>query len=371
MPYCCAGIHCKHPELGLHGGHGGIKNCPDCGEKIHDPCAIIDEDAGLSKMNVCPECFYARKPPAEDDVPTGGSARSNKKKRNDFVCEQFLVLEGTFSEGGRFRCKHCMEQTFVWNTWNSSKARSHLERCCDTPEEVRVAVAESSQASRKKLKTELLISTYATSEREPAEEPEAKSCVLRKKRTSFVCDQFVVLQGAFSEGGSFRCKHCDDQTFVWSKWNSSKARSHLERCCDTPEEVRIAVAESSQASRKKLKMSATVSMTLEEEKAVVLGLEEKIRNMKAKSKQEAKEAQEKSRQDIEDIVADYDKKIEDIVTDYEKKISDLDLGKKEVELELAIKSHELAKMNKELLAAKHAQLGKSATKRGDKANKNS
>ena len=68
MPRCKAGILCKNPELGLHSGHGGIKKCPDCREKIHDPCAIIDEAAGLSEMNVCPECFEARKPPAEDDV---------------------------------------------------------------------------------------------------------------------------------------------------------------------------------------------------------------------------------------------------------------------------------------------------------------
>lgn len=268
MPQCCAGLLCKHPELGLHSGHGGIKNCPDCSEKIHDSCAIIDEDAELNQMSVCPECFDARKPPAKDGVH----------------------MLSAFASGG-------------------------------------------------------------TSEREQAEEPqEAKRSALRKRRNSFVCDQFVVLQGTFSKGGSFRCKHCNLQTYTWNTWNSSKARSHLEQCCDTPEEVRVAVVESSQASRKKMKTaslaltSTTGSMASEEEKNVILLLEEQLKDVKATSKREANKALEKSRQDIEIIVADY-----------ENKISELDLGNKEVELELARKNHELAKMKKDLLAAKHAE----------------
>jgi hypothetical protein len=63
MPRCCAGDRCEFPTLGLHGGPGGIKNCPDCGEKIHDVCAFEDDAAGLSEMNVCPDCWDARKPP--------------------------------------------------------------------------------------------------------------------------------------------------------------------------------------------------------------------------------------------------------------------------------------------------------------------
>ncbi len=101
-------------------------------------------------------------------------------------------------------------------------------------------------------------------------------------------------------------------------------------------------------------------MASEEEKSAILRMEEQIQNMKATARREAKEAQEKSRQDIEKIVVDY-----------ENKISELDMGKKEVELELAKKKHELARMNKDLLAAKHAQFEKSAKKRGDKATKNS
>jgi hypothetical protein len=63
MPRCCAGERCKFPSLGLvQGGPGGIKNCPDCGEKIHDVCAFEDGEAGLSKRNVCPDCWDARKP---------------------------------------------------------------------------------------------------------------------------------------------------------------------------------------------------------------------------------------------------------------------------------------------------------------------
>jgi uncharacterized protein YukE len=293
MPHCCAGAFCKHPELGLHSSHGGIKNCPDCGEKIHDPCAVIDEDAELNEMYVCPDCFAARKLPAEYNVPTRGSARGN---------------------------------------------------------------------------TLSALADHGTSDREQVEErePKAKITALRKRRNSFVCEQFLVLQGSFSEGGSFRCKHCNDQTFTWNTWNSSKARSHLERCSSTPSEVRVAVAESSQASKKKLKtesyaITSTIGSTdvaSEEEKSVILRLEEQINNMKATAKREAKEAQEKSRQDIEKIVADY-----------ENKISELDMGKKEVELELAKKKHELAKMNKDLLTAKHAQFEKSAKERGYKGTK--
>jgi hypothetical protein len=52
-------------ERRLHSGHGGITNCLDCGELILDPCAITDEDAGLSKMNVSPEWYDSRKPPVE------------------------------------------------------------------------------------------------------------------------------------------------------------------------------------------------------------------------------------------------------------------------------------------------------------------
>jgi hypothetical protein len=66
MPRCCAGDRCEFPSLGLHGGPGGIKNCPDCGEKIHDLCAFEDDDAALSEMNVCPDCWDARKPRAEE-----------------------------------------------------------------------------------------------------------------------------------------------------------------------------------------------------------------------------------------------------------------------------------------------------------------
>jgi hypothetical protein len=67
MPRWCAGDRCGFPSLGLHGGPGGIKKCPDCGKKIHDVCAFEDDAAGLSEMNVCPDCWDARKPPAEED----------------------------------------------------------------------------------------------------------------------------------------------------------------------------------------------------------------------------------------------------------------------------------------------------------------
>ena len=67
MPRCCAGERCQFLSLGLHSGPGGIKTCPDCGEKIHDISAFEDGEAGLSEMNVCPDCWDARKPPAAED----------------------------------------------------------------------------------------------------------------------------------------------------------------------------------------------------------------------------------------------------------------------------------------------------------------
>jgi hypothetical protein len=68
-----------------HGGHGGITNCLDCGEKILNPCAITDEHAGLSKMNVYAECYDSRKKPpvAEVDVPTWESASLTSSGTSD------------------------------------------------------------------------------------------------------------------------------------------------------------------------------------------------------------------------------------------------------------------------------------------------
>jgi hypothetical protein len=78
-PRCCAGERCEFPSLGLHGGGpGGIKNCPDCGEKIHDVCAFEDGEARLSETNVCPDRWDARKPPAEVNLPTGRTRRSSE-----------------------------------------------------------------------------------------------------------------------------------------------------------------------------------------------------------------------------------------------------------------------------------------------------
>jgi hypothetical protein len=75
MPRCCAGTRCEIPELGLG---SEIKNCRDCDEKIHDVCAFEDEEAGLSKTNVCPYCWDERKPPAEDDGRRGASERAEE-----------------------------------------------------------------------------------------------------------------------------------------------------------------------------------------------------------------------------------------------------------------------------------------------------
>jgi hypothetical protein len=78
MPPCCAGERCQFPSLGLHSVRGGIKKCPDCGEKIHDVCAVEDGEAGLSEMNVCPDCWDARKPSSEVTLPTGRTRRSSE-----------------------------------------------------------------------------------------------------------------------------------------------------------------------------------------------------------------------------------------------------------------------------------------------------
>jgi hypothetical protein len=61
MPRCCEGSLCRHSELGLHSSHGAIKNFPDCGQKIHDPCAMChpwrrrrtEQDDRLSRMFRC------------------------------------------------------------------------------------------------------------------------------------------------------------------------------------------------------------------------------------------------------------------------------------------------------------------------------
>jgi hypothetical protein len=171
---------------------------------------------------------------------------------------------------------------------------------------------------------------------------------------------------AMRHGSSDRVLECLIRAFPDAVYTTCKNdRTPIECAKRGPNKVRAAILEAFiKGDNKKSKSIVSAAhkleindfkMALEEEKLVVLGLEDKMKNMKAKSRREAKEAQEKSKQDIEQIVADY-----------EKKISELDLGKKEVELELARKTHELAKKNKDLQVAKHAQLGKSATERGDK-----
>jgi hypothetical protein len=172
---------------------------------------------------------------------------------------------------------------------------------------------------------------------------------------------------AMRHGSSDRVLECLIRAFPDAVYTTGKNDQTPIECAKRgPNKVRAVILEAFiKGDNKKSKNIVTAAhkleindykISLEEEKTVVLGLEDKIKNMKVKSKREAKESQEKSRQEIEKIVADY-----------EKKMSELDLGKKEVELELARKSHELAKKNKELQVAKHAQSRKSATERGDKA----
>jgi hypothetical protein len=172
---------------------------------------------------------------------------------------------------------------------------------------------------------------------------------------------------AMRHGSSDRVLECLIRAFPDAVYTTGKNDQTPIECAKRgPNKVRAAILEAFiKGDNKKSKNIITAAhkleindyrIALEEGKSVVLGLEDKIKNMKVKSKREAKDAEEKSRQWIEKIVADY-----------EKKMSELDLGKKEVELELARKSHDLAKKNKELQVAKHAQFWKSATERGDKA----
>lgn len=172
---------------------------------------------------------------------------------------------------------------------------------------------------------------------------------------------------AMRHGSSDRVLECLIRAFPDAVYTTGKNdQSPIDCAKRGPNKVRAAILEAFiKGDNKKSKNIITAAhkleiidfkMALEEEKTIALGLEDKIKNMKAKSKREAKEAQEKSRLNIEKIVADY-----------EKKMSELDLGKKEVELELARKIHELAKKNKELQVTKHAQFRKSAIERGEKA----
>ena len=99
----------------------------------------------------------------EVEVVDAPEAMRLSKKRNSLLCEQFTVLDGAYQTGGTFLCNHCKAKTFKWKTtWNASKARKHIEVCCDAPIDVRAEVAESSQASKKKQKTSSLVSTSAT-----------------------------------------------------------------------------------------------------------------------------------------------------------------------------------------------------------------
>jgi hypothetical protein len=163
---------------------------------------------------------------------------------------------------------------------------------------------------------------------------------------------------AMRHGSSDRVLECLIRAFPDAVYTTGKNdQTPIEIAKRGPNKVRATILEAFiKGDNKKSKNIITAAhkleigdfkMALEEEKTVVLGLEDKMKNMTMKSKREAKQAQEKSRQDIEKIVADY-----------EKKISELDLGKKEVDLELARKSHELAKKNKELQMARHAQFNK-------------
>jgi arsenite methyltransferase len=149
MPRCCAGTECKHPELGLQSGDGGIKNCPDCGRKIHDPCSHLDRDAAKEVAVI----DGGSKEDTPSTLKRSTPMPASKKKSNTLVRDQFLVVDGSFENGGVFQCRNCVAATFTWSKWNASKARAHLERCSSTPLETRTAVSDSSQAAKKKIKT--------------------------------------------------------------------------------------------------------------------------------------------------------------------------------------------------------------------------
>jgi SAM-dependent methyltransferase len=156
MPRCCAGTECKLPELGLQSGDGGVRSCPDCGRKIHDPCSHLESrDAVKAGKPIDGESKEGTPLPLKRSVPVS----MGKKKSNTLVRDQFLVVDGSFESGGVFQCRNCEAATFTWSKWNASKARAHLERCSSTPLETRTAVSDSSQAAKKKIKTLGSIST--------------------------------------------------------------------------------------------------------------------------------------------------------------------------------------------------------------------
>ncbi len=93
MPRCCAGDRCNVPEVGLQGGPGGIKNCPDCSQRIHDMCAFEDEAAGLSQMNVCPDCWDARKPPAREPPARDDAIDEEMEEREEEAGLGRVVVE--------------------------------------------------------------------------------------------------------------------------------------------------------------------------------------------------------------------------------------------------------------------------------------
>jgi hypothetical protein len=144
MPRCCAGTECKHPEIGLPSGDGGIKLVPTVERRfmIHDLCSHRDKDAALNTMNVCPQnfCSTQQERLARDVIVIEGqespSTRGGsvpRKKSNMLIQNEYLVVNGSFATVGYFRCRHCMDATCVWKARNASKARAHWNDAAARP----------------------------------------------------------------------------------------------------------------------------------------------------------------------------------------------------------------------------------------------
>jgi hypothetical protein len=145
---------------------------------------------------VCPDYWGARKPPAVEDDPweDEASLTSSRSHERDDV------------------------------SLASSRGRDQGE--------------EASHASSREEAEEERVEV----ERVEVEEREERTSAMKKRTNTLVCDEFVVVEGSFSDGGTFQCRHCEGrQEYVWKRRNSSKARSHLERCVDVPRDVRIRV----------------------------------------------------------------------------------------------------------------------------------
>ena len=89
-------------------------------------------------------------------------ANLSRKRVNVDIRNQFRVESGSFALGGSFLCTHCKRHKVEWKNWNSTKASNHLLVCESVPNDLKIELAETSQASKKK-KRDLISLSVASS----------------------------------------------------------------------------------------------------------------------------------------------------------------------------------------------------------------